>query len=304
LSGPVSEHGTSSGPRAQADWRELARSITVVESRPPWETTVPPPDVPVQVVGVTGPPGAGKSTLVAGLIGAYTDTGRRVAVLAIDPSSASTGGAVLGDRVRMLDRVAGRGDVFVRSLASRGAHGALASCTRNIARLLERSGAFDVILVETVGAGQSDTAIASLADTVALVTVPALGDAVQTIKGGLLEVADIVVVNMADRPGAADTARNHKLALGRAVPVIETVATEGEGVAELRDRLDDHWRELQGERGVPARRRGTAADEAILLAADWLGACGRAVRDRIPAGEGTRASVTYLLKEALERWPR
>ena len=165
-------------------------------------------------------------------------------MVAIDPSSPITGGAVLGDRLRMETHLEGRPGVFVRSLASRGSHGAVAGATRNIARLLELSGLFDVIVIETVGAGQTEIAIVEVADTVVLVTVPGLGDAVQTIKAGLMEVADMFVVNMADRPGASETARHLRLAAGKVSNVLQTTATEGIGVDALREALDERWANL------------------------------------------------------------
>ena len=163
----------------------------------------------------------------------------------------------------------GRDDVFVRSLASRGSHGAIAGATRNVARLLELSGSFDVILIETVGAGQTEVAIAELADTVALVTVPGLGDAVQAIKAGLMEVADMVVVNMADRPGTPETVRHLRLTLGRDLPVATTIATEGTGVEELRALFDERWAGLSGNGAVPALRDRKRAREAALIAEAW-----------------------------------
>ncbi|HKG67066.1 MAG TPA: GTP-binding protein, partial [Solirubrobacteraceae bacterium] len=141
----LARHGEGRG------WGALARAITQVENSPPWEVSLPPVERPVHVVGITGPPGAGKSTLTGRLIEAYAKAGARVAVLAIDPSSPISGGAVLGDRLRMETHLLGRDDVFVRSLASRGSHGAIAGATRNVARLLELTGSFDVILIETVG---------------------------------------------------------------------------------------------------------------------------------------------------------
>ncbi|MGE0065818.1 MAG: ArgK/MeaB family GTPase, partial [Parvibaculaceae bacterium] len=259
-------------------WGPLARAITQVENSPPWRVKLPPPEEPVHVVGITGPPGAGKSTLTGRLIESYANAGARVAVLAIDPSSPITGGAVLGDRLRMEAHLLGREDIFVRSLASRGSHGAIAGATRNVARLLEISGAFDVILIETVGAGQTEVAIAELADTIALVTVPGLGDAVQAIKAGLMEVADMVVVNMADRPGAPETVRHLRLTLGRSFPVTTTIATEGIGVDKLRELLDDRWLTLREQGGIDGLRAQKRAKEAALIAEAFTRACA----DQIP----------------------
>jgi LAO/AO transport system kinase len=222
-----------------------------------------------------------------------------VAVLAIDPSSPITGGAVLGDRLRMETYLMGHDEVFVRSLASRGSHGAIASSTRNVARLLELSDSFDVILIETVGAGQTEVAIAELADTIALVTVPGLGDAVQAIKAGLMEVADMIVVNMADRPGVKETIRHFRLALGRDVQITSTVATEGAGVEALRVALDARWTSL-GENGalnsVRARKR---AREAALTAEAWTRALADEVADE---HDDLNTAVKRILEEAARRW--
>ena len=280
-------------------WAPLARAITVVENSPPWEIRIPESERPVHIVGITGPPGAGKSTLTGRLIGAYSDAGARVAVLAVDPSSPISGGAVLGDRVRMEGQLDDRPAVFVRSLASRGAHGALASSTRNIARLLEATGSFDVIIIETVGAGQTEVAITGLADTVALVTVPGLGDAVQAIKAGLMEVADLVVVNMADRPGVAETARHLRLALGRGLPIMQTGATDGVGVDELRQALDERWQGLVKGTHVEERRDHKRRAEATLIAQEWLEACA----PRVGAVGDMDTAISRILEEAHTRWP-
>jgi len=286
--------------RGGEGWGPLARAITLAESTPPWDLRVPDPSEPVHIVGITGPPGAGKSTLTARLIESFSSAGARVAVLAVDPSSPISGGAVLGDRVRMESAITGRAEVFVRSLASRGAHGAVASATRNVARLLEASGSFDVIVIETVGAGQTEVAVAGLADTVVLVTVPALGDAVQAIKAGLMEVADMVVVNMADRPGAQQTVRHLRLTLGRELIVKQTVATEGEGVDDLREQLERRWHGLRAEGALEEARERKRVAEATLVAEEWIRHTGR-------NGDGARSddlkqAVKQILEEATSKW--
>ena len=286
--------------RAGEGWGPLARAISLAESTPAWDLRIPDPVEPIHIVGVTGPPGAGKSTLTARLIESFSGVGARVAVLAVDPSSPISGGAVLGDRVRMESAIAGRAEVFVRSLASRGAHGAVASATRNVARLLEASGSFDVVVIETVGAGQTEIAVAGMADTVVLVTVPGLGDAVQAIKAGVMEVADLVVVNMADRPGAQQAVRHLRLTFGRELPVMQTVATEGTGVDDLREELDRRWEAMRSNGTLDAERERKRIAEATLVAEEWI---------RQTGGNGAAAhpgdlkqAVKQILEEASRKW--
>lgn len=221
------------------------------------------------LVGITGPPGAGKSTLVNALIGSIRASGRRVAVVAVDPSSPISGGAVLGDRIRMMERHADDG-VFIRSMASRGRIGGLAVATADVIHALDAAG-FDVILVETVGAGQDGVAIAQLAHTVVVVQVPGLGDGVQAIKAGLLEIGDVLVVNKADLPGAQDLGRQLRQAVmplsveaAWTVPVKYAVAVTGEGVDELRDAIDFHRRYLI-ESGELQTRVANAAKTEVLM---------------------------------------
>jgi LAO/AO transport system kinase len=239
-----------------------------------------------EVIGVTGPPGAGKSTLVAALIAELRERGKRVAALAVDPSSPLTGGAILGDRVRMA-AVATDPDVFVRSMASRGELGGLALAAPATIRLLDAIG-MDVVLVETVGVGQSEVAIAACADCVVLVLAPGAGDGVQAMKAGVLEVADVIAVNKADLPGAeqarADVAAALRLGAGeRRVPtVLLTTAEAGTGVPELVDVIlrrvasdrDDGAlaaRRLEHLRGEALQRAGWAARRRVLDSSErWL----------------------------------
>ncbi|MFL5892309.1 MAG: methylmalonyl Co-A mutase-associated GTPase MeaB, partial [Solirubrobacterales bacterium] len=190
------------------DRRSLARLLTAVESRGAVAEAALRRLYPLagkaHIVGITGPPGAGKSTLVAALIARLREAGRSVAVIAVDPSSPITGGALLGDRVRM-QAYAGDTDVFIRSMAARGHAGGLASTSTAAAAVLDACG-FDLVLLETVGTGQSEVEVAATADTTVVLEAPEMGDEVQAIKAGLLEVADIVVVNKGDRPGAQRTA--------------------------------------------------------------------------------------------------
>ena len=214
------------------------------------------------VVGITGAPGAGKSTLISALLRELRARARRVAVLAVDPSSPISGGALLGDRVRMSEAGADE-DVFIRSVSSRGHLGGLSRTAGRIIDVFDAAG-FNVVIVETVGTGRAEVEISRFADTNVVVCPPGLGDEVQAIKAGILEIADVLVVNKADLPSAARTVRDLKIApglrhhVGWKVPVLSTVATEGEGIAALVDALDAHvqvggiGRRLRGA-GVPAQ---------------------------------------------------
>jgi LAO/AO transport system kinase len=229
------------------------------------------------LVGITGPPGAGKSTLVSALITEYRKRGRRVAVVAVDPTSPYTGGAIMGDRIRMMEHAADR-DVFVRSMASRGALGGLAATTWLAAAALDAA-AYDPVLVETVGAGQSELEVARLAETTVVVEVPEMGDEIQAIKAGLLEVADVIAVNKGDRPGAERAARQLRAMQAKAggrpatpPPILLTTATTGEGIAKLVDAIDaDRGRARDSERGRARARNQllrALADRAAATAAD------------------------------------
>jgi LAO/AO transport system kinase len=237
------------------DRRALARLLTAVENRSPLAEPALRRLYPLagraQLIGITGPPGAGKSTLVAALIAELRRAGRPVAVVAVDPSSPITGGALLGDRVRMQAYASDDG-VFIRSMASRGHAGGLSSATTAAAAVFDAAG-FDVVLIETIGTGQSEVEVAATADTTVVVEAPEMGDEIQAIKAGLLEVADIVVVNKGDRPGAHRTAGQLHAMLadaprdarpGRPAPkrpeVLVTTAVTGEGVAELVAAVDRH----------------------------------------------------------------
>jgi LAO/AO transport system kinase len=267
------------------DRRALARLLTAVENRSPLAEAALRRMYPLagraHLVGITGPPGSGKSTLVAALIGAVREAKRPVAVVAVDPSSPITGGALLGDRVRM-QSYAGDSDVFIRSMASRGHAGGLASTTTAAAAVLDASG-FDLVLIETVGTGQSEVEVAAAADTTVVVEAPEMGDEVQAIKAGLLEVADLVVVNKGDKPGALRTAAQLRAMLvptvgrgdapDRPAPkrpeVLVTTASTGEGVPELLAALDRH--RSTGHDGLTATaRRDRALAQIRGVLADRL----------------------------------
>jgi LAO/AO transport system kinase len=235
---------------------------------------LPPPATGVRVIGITGAPGAGKSTATSALVralrtGVGNTAGKRTAVLAVDPSSPFTGGALLGDRVRMQEHATDDG-VFIRSMGSRGQLGGLAAATPQAIRVLAAAG-YEVILVETVGVGQAEVEIASAADTTVVLVVPGMGDSIQAAKAGVLEVADVLVVNKADRPDTQATVRDLRAMVALAPgqwkpPIVTTVATTGEGIDELLRQLDRHeaWLEASGERA--RRRLARARDEVTALA--------------------------------------
>ncbi|WP_137149683.1 ArgK/MeaB family GTPase [Mycolicibacterium sp. CR10] len=205
---------------------------------------------PIRVVGVTGPPGAGKSTTVGALVSAYRDTGSRVAVLAVDPSSPYSGGALLGDRIRMAAHI-NDPEVLIRSVATRGHLGGLAAAVPAALRLLAAL-SYDLAILETVGVGQSEIEIAAIADPTVVILNPGAGDAVQAAKAGLLEVADIVVVNKADRDGADQTVRD--LRGETHAPILKLVAAQGEGITELVEAIDAYARDDTAERRMARAR--------------------------------------------------
>ncbi len=229
----------------QGDIKALARCISLVENAVEGYEQVMqslPPASLENIIGITGPPGAGKSTLTDALIGALTAEGKKVAVLCVDPSSPFNLGAVLGDRIRMSEWY-NNPAVYIRSLASRGSMGGLHPKIIEITDVLKAAG-FDHIIVETVGVGQSEIEIAGLADTTIVVLVPESGDEIQTMKAGLMEIADIFVVNKADRPGAESFTKNLRLMLAPAfqqrdheVAIIQTIASQKKGIGELKEKI-------------------------------------------------------------------
>jgi len=269
------------------DVRALARLLSLVEDESPRLRAVVTDLLPytgqARIIGLTGAPGVGKSTMTGALVGAFRAVGRRVAVLAVDPTSPFTGGALLGDRIRMQEHATDEG-VFIRSMATRGHLGGLAAATPQAIRVLDAAG-FELIIIETVGVGQAEVAVASLADTVAVLLAPGMGDAIQAAKAGLLEVADLYIVNKADKPDTQQVVRDlrNMLALGTTEPggwkppVITATATKGpqdEGVAELVTRLDAHWDWLRSSGELQRRRHARAREEITALAF-------AALRDRV-----------------------
>jgi LAO/AO transport system kinase len=260
--------------------RALARLITLVENASPQLREVMAALNPLtgaaQIIGLTGAPGVGKSTSTSALVTAFRKHGRRVGVLAVDPSSPFTGGALLGDRVRMQDHATDP-EVFIRSMASRGHLGGLSWATPQAIRVMEAAGC-EVVLVETVGVGQAEVEIASLADSTIVLVAPGMGDSIQAAKAGILEIADVFVVNKADRDGAQQTVRDLRNMIALAdggpdrwkPPIVSTVASKGEGVDELMERLDEHHAWLSGSGGLRERRLARARDEVEAIALTGL----------------------------------
>jgi LAO/AO transport system kinase len=254
--------------------RAVARLISLVEAGRPAvlrEVAVglAPHAGRAHVVGLTGPPGVGKSTTTSALVTALRRTGKRVGVLAVDPSSPFSGGALLGDRVRMTEHATDPG-VFIRSMATRGHLGGLSWSTPQALRVLDAAGC-DVVLVETVGVGQSEIEVVALADTTVVLLAPGMGDGIQAAKAGILEIADVFVVNKADRDGARRTIRELGQMLtmsGDSKPVLATVATTGTGLPELVEALDAHRARLDADGGRERRRLDRAAAEIEAIALD------------------------------------
>jgi LAO/AO transport system kinase len=298
------------------DRRALARLLTAVENRTAVAEAAMrrlyPTAGRAHLVGITGPPGSGKSTLVASLIERVRAAGRSVGVVAVDPSSPITGGALLGDRVRM-QAYAGDRDVFIRSMASRGHAGGLASTSTAAAAVMDAAG-FDLILIETVGTGQSEVEVAAAADTTVVLEAPEMGDEVQAIKAGLLEVADLVVVNKGDRPGALRTAAqlramlvagaSPKVGAGQGAErprpkrpeVLVTTASTGEGVDELLIALDRHRAAGRDEAGTATARLARAEAQVWAILSDRL----RDALHQAPHADATRATLAEVADHRLD----
>ncbi|MGI9577783.1 MAG: methylmalonyl Co-A mutase-associated GTPase MeaB [Microthrixaceae bacterium] len=259
------------------DRRALARLLTMTERGGRDLAAVAAASWPMrgsaQIVGLTGSPGAGKSTLSNALCAELRSRGATVGVLAVDPTSPYSGGAILGDRVRMEDHALDPG-IFIRSMATRGHLGGLAVATPSAARVLDAAG-FDPVVIETVGVGQVEVEIAGAADTTVVVVNPGWGDAVQAAKAGLMETADLFVINKADRPGAGETRRDLSASLEMAArgdwmpPIVDTIATDGTGVEELVDSIAEHriWLEQSGE-GARRREQSLTGELAAVLSAE------------------------------------
>ena len=268
------------GAARAGDPRALARLVSLVENAAPQLRPILAAITPLtgqaRVIGLTGSPGVGKSTVTGALVAAYRARGLRVGVLAVDPTSPFSGGALLGDRVRMQEHATDEG-VFIRSMASRGHLGGLSWATPQAVRLLDGAG-FELILIETVGVGQAEVEIASLADSTLVVVAPGMGDSVQAAKAGILEIADIFAVNKIDRPGAQEAIRDLRSMLAMAryseqewrPPIVAISATTGEGVDELVGRLDKHWAWLAESGERDSRRKARAHEEVSAIAVTAL----------------------------------
>jgi LAO/AO transport system kinase len=296
------------------DPRAVARLISLVEDESPLLREVTAALAPhtghARIVGITGSPGVGKSTSTAALVGQLRAAGQRVGVLAVDPSSPFSGGALLGDRVRMQDHALDR-EVYIRSMASRGHLGGLAWSTPQAIRVLDAAGC-EVVLIETVGVGQSEVEIAGLADTTLVLIAPGMGDGIQAAKAGILEIGDIYVINKADRDGA-DTLRRElrsMLALAERTegdwrpPIVKTVASKDDGLDEVVTEIDRHhdWLESSGELSVRRTRRARDEIEAIALTAlraRWGDVHGRSELDDLAEQVAAGESDPYAAAETL-----
>lgn len=272
----------------QGDRRALARCISLVENEASgYEALLQqlPYNRQVPVTGITGPPGAGKSTLISAIAKYFTEQGKKLAVIAIDPSSPFNHGALMGDRLRMNEHFLHPG-VFIRSMASRGSLGGLAPRVFEVVDIMKAAG-FDHIIIETVGVGQSEVEIAALADTTVLALVPEAGDEIQTIKSGVMEIADVYVLNKSDRDGADMFFKNlivlahHNIRNGWEAPVVKTVASANEGIAALAEAIDRHW---HSARSADKKVR-LLAEKAMMLIRDQ-----RTKDIRLPALEAELAA--------------
>ncbi len=299
------------------DRRALARMVTLVENNDPASRAALAQlhalGGKAHIVGVTGSPGAGKSTLVMQLVRELRRRDQRVAIVAVDPTSPFTGGAILGDRIRMQDLV-GDPNVYIRSMASRGSVGGLSSATRDAVRVLDAAG-FDTIIIETVGAGQAEVEIVRAAQTIVVVTVPGMGDDIQALKAGILEIADCFCVNKADRPGADQAAAELRMLLSLDTqrdkdawkpPILKTTAATGAGVPELADALGRHLAYLRESGQIVVRGERQARSEILALLYQALLAklgatLGPAHFDQIVAAVAARQSDPYSAASVIAR---
>ncbi len=298
----ATETGSLAKRLVEGDKRALARAITLIENNDPagWELVreVFPKTGRARIVGLTGPPGVGKSTLIGALTKEMRKAERQVAVLSVDPSSPFTRGALLGDRIRLSEHFLDKG-VFIRSMASRGALGGLSEATLQAALLMDASGKDDVF-IETVGVGQAEIDIVDHGDTIVLVLMPGSGDSIQALKAGVMEIPDLIVVNKADHPMTDTMIREIRgvLSLGPStgwkVPILRTEAAKGEGVAEVAEKIAEHRAHIEAEGTLEERRARNLRNEVLELAAARL-------RRKLEAAVKDEPSVTDLLDRVVRR---
>jgi GTPase len=297
----------------RGDPRAVARLISLVEDASPRLREVAALLTPhtgnAQIVGITGAPGVGKSTSTSALVSAYRAAGKRIGVLAVDPSSPFSGGALLGDRVRMQDH-ATDSQVYIRSMATRGHLGGLAWAAPQALRVLDAAGS-DIVLLETVGVGQSEVEVAGLADTTVVLLAPGMGDGIQAAKAGILEIGDVYVVNKADRDGAHQVVRELRtmLSLGSQdgpwrPPIVTTVASTGEGIADVMTAIDRHREMLENTGELAARRAARARDEIEAIALTSLrqrfaNVHGHADLDRLATAVANASTDSYSAADTL-----
>ncbi|HEY5815795.1 MAG TPA: methylmalonyl Co-A mutase-associated GTPase MeaB [Solirubrobacterales bacterium] len=285
------------------DKRALARAITLIESDDPagWELVreVYPRTGRARIVGFTGPPGVGKSTLIGALTAELRKSERQVAVLSIDPSSPFTRGALLGDRIRLSDHFLDPG-VFIRSMASRGALGGLSEAALQVALAMDAAGKDDV-LIETVGVGQAEIDIVDHADTIVLALMPGSGDSIQALKAGVMEIPDVIVVNKADHPMTDTMVREVRSVLALShepgkwqVPILRTEAARGEGVDELATKIDEHRAHIEAEGTLEQRRARNLRNEVLGIATSRM-------RRRMEATAAADPETAALLERVVRR---
>ncbi|MFZ2492601.1 MAG: methylmalonyl Co-A mutase-associated GTPase MeaB [Thermoanaerobaculia bacterium] len=283
--------------------RPLAQAISLIESNDPDSARVLAEIYGstgrARIIGITGSPGAGKSTLVASLAKQYRRQDKRVAIIAVDPTSPFTGGAILGDRIRMADLYTDRG-VYIRSMATRGFLGGLTRATNDVVDILDAAG-FDVVLVETVGVGQDEVEVVRTVQTNVVVLVPGMGDDIQAIKAGIMEIGDVFVVNKADRPGADKTVTEVTMMMSLVEehgawvpPIVKTVASRSEGIAELDEAIGKHFEHLSasGELERRSRERVRIRIETLLK---------ERFMDRLIGGTVGRDAWEELLERVLQK---
>ena len=301
--GDVAKSASLAERLVAGDKRALARAITLIESDDPagWELVreVYPRTGGARIVGFTGPPGVGKSTLIGALTAELRKADRQVAVLSIDPSSPFTRGALLGDRIRLSEHFLDPG-VFIRSMASRGALGGLSEAALQVALAMDAAGKDDV-LIETVGVGQAEIDIVDHADTIVLALMPGSGDSIQALKAGVMEIPDVIVVNKADHPMTETMVREVRgvLALSEApdgwqVPILKTEASRGEGVADLARKIDEHRAHIEKEGTLEERRARNLRNEV-------LGIAGSRMRRRLEATAADDPYTRELLEKVVRR---